>query len=144
MGRRAAAAILCAVLAAPALAEPEPEPSLAVTTERPEPKVAVERQRQVVVRAIRNCPTPKTPDEIVVCSRDRGVAEAYRLPKIDPRLEKAARGDRPEAGGLGAGQALASGDCSAVGSAGQTGCALGAANAWGAERRAQGLGWGRQ
>ncbi len=129
--------------AAPAAAEPEPataEPSLAVTGERREHPI--EKQRQVVVRAIRNCPTPKTPDEIVVCSRDRGVAEAYRLPKIDPRLEKAARGDPPLGGGLVAGQALAAGDCSAVGSAGQTGCALGAANTWAAERRVQGKRWG--
>jgi len=109
-----------------------------VTTEAPkapDPKAKTEKQRQVVVRAIRNCPEAKSPDEVVVCSKDRGVAEAYRLPKADPRYEAGGERAGKPAISVGNGQALASGNCSAAGSAGQTGCALGEANAWGADKK---------
>lgn len=93
----------------------------------------VETLRGVVIEAIRNCPKA-APDEIVVCSRDRGLAEGYRLPRLDPRyVQRDVRG-RPVDGRTGA--ARASGTCSTSGSAGATGCALDAANDWGAWKKA--------
>ncbi|WCT73138.1 hypothetical protein PQ455_16180 [Sphingomonas naphthae] len=100
-----------------------------VTPEDEAPAPPQEVLRGQVVTAIRNCAQPKSPDEIVVCSRDRGVAEAYRLPKLDPRYDPAVAG--PAQGGVGSGVALSAGSCSASGSAGQTGCSLGEANSWG-------------
>jgi hypothetical protein len=107
---------------------------LAPVDEKPKPPLEVLKGQ--VVDAIRNCPRPKTPDEIVVCARDRGIAEAYRLPRLDPRFNRSVAG--PSVSLVGSGQGLASGDCSAAsGSLGQTGCALQQDNAWAAERRAR-------
>lgn len=147
---------MAALITSERAADPAPAPGLAAMAEdtpdkavpaTQDPKAApqqkVEKLRKVVVRAIRNCPEAKTPEEIVVCSKDRGIAEAYRLPKLDPRYGK------PEpaialTGSVGGGQGLGSGNCSAAGSAGQLGCALGEANAWGAERKAAGKKWGQK
>ena len=94
-----------------------------------------EALKQVVVDAIRNCGKSQG-DEIVVCSRDRGVAESYRLPKIQPRLaESAHTGGKLEAlAGAGAG---GQGTCTATGAAGTTGCSLAQANAWGEWKKRQ-------
>jgi hypothetical protein len=92
--------------------------------------------RQKVVAAIRNCGQGKG-DEIVVCSKDRGVAEAYRMPKLDPRFAEAdpklkkaddAFGDTGDGG---------FGQCSAVGIGAGTGCALNDYRAWGDWKRRQ-------
>ena len=108
--------LLAAALAAPA-AKPGP----------------VEQLRKVVVGAIRNCLAPES-GEIVVCAPDRGVAEGYRLPRLDPRyagsnLRPSGRGTLPNVGASG------TGSCSTVGGGGQTGCALAEAKAWGAWKR---------
>ncbi|MFS0738172.1 hypothetical protein ABC347_14075 [Sphingomonas sp. 1P06PA] len=92
----------------------------------------VEKLREVVVEAIRDCPKG-APDEIVVCSRDRGMAEGFRLPRLDPRYAR--RDVRGRSVDSRAGAARASGDCSASGSAGATGCSLDAANDWGAWKK---------
>jgi hypothetical protein len=88
----------------------------------PEP---VEKLRRVVVAAIRNCPKP-VGDEVVVCSKDRGVAEAYRLPKIAERYEYETKGETASAAAkrrMGGGEA-GIGSCSAVGAGGASGCTL--------------------
>jgi hypothetical protein len=91
---------------------------------------------QKVVAAIRNCGQGKG-DEIIVCSKDRGLAESYRLPKLDPRfveadpkLKKAedAFGDTGDGG---------FGQCSAVGIGAGTGCAMRDYRAWGDWKRRQ-------
>ncbi len=46
----------------------------------------VEKQHQFVVDAVRGCPEAATVDEIVICSNDRGIAEVYRLPRLDQRF----------------------------------------------------------
>ena len=53
----------------------------------PPPPAPVEQLRQIVVDAIRNCGKPGS-DEVVVCAPDRGIAEGYRLPKMDTRFAK--------------------------------------------------------
>ncbi|PTQ13623.1 hypothetical protein CLG96_05290 [Sphingomonas oleivorans] len=79
----------------------------------------------MVVEAIRNCPKAAE-GEIVVCSRDRGLAEGYRLPKIPERYDyegsresaSAERRRRMRGGEAGIGS------CSAVGAGGASGCTL--------------------
>lgn len=94
-----------------------------------------EALKQVVIDAIRNC-GKGSGDEVVVCARDRGVAEGYRLPKIPQRYADAAKppGKLDSLIGAGAG---GQGSCSTTGAAGTTGCSLAQANAWGAWKRAQ-------
>lgn len=89
--------------------------------------------RQKVVEAIRDCPVPKE-GEIVVCSRDRGIAEGYRLPKLDPRF--AQRDPKARAPDVldGVGD-TGTGSCSAVGAGGAFGCARRDYDKWGAWRR---------
>ena len=96
----------------------------------------IEKEHKMVVKAVRGC-DDDDPDanEIVICSRDRGVAEAYRLPKLDPRfaaaLRKNGRGELtdPALGAVGAGS------CSASGAGGATGCTLRNIQAWAAEQK---------
>ena len=101
-----------------------------------------EALKQVVVDAIRNCGKSQG-DEIVVCSRDRGLAESYRLPKIQPRLAEAGKtGGKLEA--LAGAGAAGQGTCTATGGAGTTGCSLAQANAWAEwkkRQKAAGEGW---
>ena len=94
----------------------------------------IEKEHKMVVDAVRGCPESESEDEIVVCSKDRGVAEAYRLPKLDPRfdvrLRKNGRGgldDDLGAGGIGS--------CTTTGAGGSTGCTLRGINNWAAEQR---------
>ena len=110
-------------------AAPTPQPTL------PAPDNPVQTLHTKVVEAIRNCPKAG-PGEIVVCSKDRGIAEGYRLPKIDERYVDAAHAGGARAA-IDAGSANATGSCSAVGSGGSTGCTLNAANAWGAWKAEQ-------
>ena len=92
--------------------------------------------RQKVVTAIRNCPEAKG-DEIVICSRDRGIAESYRLPKLDPRYADSDPKIRtPEAVFEGTGDG-GFGSCSAVGIGAGTGCAMRDYRAWGDWKRRQ-------
>ena len=76
-------------------------------------------------------------DIVVVCSKDRGIAEGFRLPKLDPRfassLRKSGRGELVD-GALGASGA---GSCSTVGAGGSTGCAKRDYNAWAQWKRDQ-------
>ena len=100
------------------------------------PAEPVGHLREVVVDAIRNCPKP-VGDEIVVCSRDRGIAEGYRIPKLDPRY---ATNLRPSGRGELAGAEVgATGvrSCTNVGAVGATGCTLGDYSLWGAWAREQ-------
>jgi len=87
----------------------------------PPPPMATETLRQTVIDAIRNCPRGED-GAIIVCSRDRGVAEGYRIPKLDPRfatnLRPSGRGELPAT----AEAATGTGSCSNVGASGATGC----------------------
>ena len=84
--------------------------------------------RQKVVTAIRNCPETKG-EEIVVCSKDRGVAESFRLPKLDPRfaVNDPKSRDYDKLNGAGAAGA---GSCSPVGAMGSLGCSKRDYEAW--------------
>ncbi|UAK24116.1 hypothetical protein [Sphingomonas nostoxanthinifaciens] len=101
------------------------------------PASPITTQRQQVVEAIRNCPKG-APGEIVVCSKDRGVAEGFRLPKLDPRF--AGSGVRPSGRGTLDGAAVGAtgvGACNAVGASGATGCSLKQEKAWGEWKKQQ-------
>lgn len=118
----AAFVLAVAAIPAPAVAAP-PAPG------------PVEHLHKVVVDAIRPC--PKAADgEIVVCSRDRGIDEGYRLPKLDQRYAGAAA--RPGGRGTMASPSLGAagaGSCSSTGAGGATGCSLKEANDWGAWKK---------
>jgi hypothetical protein len=93
----------------------------------------VEHLHKQVVQAIRNCPEGED-GEIVVCSRDRGVAEAYRLPKMDGRFATLRPSGRGTAAAAAAGADLGAsgtGSCSAAGAGGATGCQLQMDKQWG-------------
>lgn len=96
----------------------------------------IEREHKIVVDAVRGCPEDEE-DEVVVCSRDRGIAEGYRLPKLDPRFalntRKNGRGELtdPALGASGAGS------CSNSGAGGSTGCTLRNIKSWAEERKRQ-------
>lgn len=110
---------------------------LAAEAAKPAPAGPVDHLHQVVVEAIRNCPQGAD-GAIVVCARDRGIAEGWRLPKLDPRY--AGNALRPSGRGTLATSDVAAtgvGSCSATGAAGATGCSLAEANAWGAWKREQ-------
>jgi hypothetical protein len=90
----------------------------------------IEKEHKMVVEAVRGCAESED-DVIVVCSRDRGIAEAYRLPKLDPRF---ASNLRPNGrGGLGGADigAAGAGSCSNTGAGGFTGCSKRDYDAWG-------------
>lgn len=95
----------------------------------------VEKEHKMVVDAVRGCPESDEIDEIVVCSNDRGVAEGYRLPKLDPRfalgLTRNGRTqvDDPSLGATGAGS------CTNVGAGGSTGCTLRNIQSWADEQK---------
>src|SRR4051794_38281582 len=60
----------------------------AAAADPPPPKPgAPETLQRIVVDAIRNCPKGEA-GEVVICSRDRGIAEGFRIPKLDPRFAK--------------------------------------------------------
>lgn len=125
-----AAALLALLLlaAAPASAPAKVEPS---------PPGPVEHLAKRVVEAIRNCPEPE-PGEIAVCARDRGVAEGWRLPRLDPKyagtkLRPSGRGTLASEGPGAAG----TGSCTAAGAGGSTGCMLQLDNQWGAWKKEQ-------
>jgi hypothetical protein len=112
------------LLAAAAAASQPPAP----------PKVGpVEHLKKRVVDAVRNCAEP-LPGEVVVCAPDRGIAEGYRIPKLDPRFAGNLRASgRGEVAGDPA--AAGTGSCSKVGAGGATGCAKRDYSDWKAERR---------
>lgn len=102
----------------------------------PPPAKPVEELHQIVVDAIRNC-GKSTTGEIVVCAKDRGIAEGYRIPKMDERF---AKNLRPSGRGEIVGPALGAagiGSCSKVGAGGSIGCARDEIKAWGAEHKAK-------
>ena len=106
-----------------------------IVTAKP-PLGPIEKEHKMVVEAVRGCPEAEE-GEIVVCSKDRGIAEAYRLPRLDPRfdlrLRKNGRGGLtdPALGASGVGS------CSNSGASGATGCSLREENAWAAWKRQQ-------
>lgn len=109
----------------------------APVTVEPPPVGPVEHLHKKVVEAIRNCPEA-APGEIVVCSRDRGVAEGYRLPRLDPRY--AGETIRPSGRGTLASPATGAsgtGSCSAAGAGGSTGCQVQLNNDWGTWKKEQ-------
>jgi hypothetical protein len=82
----------------------------------------IEKEHKIVVDAVRGCRDYEE-GEIVVCSSDRGVAEGYRLPKLDTRFAGAlSKNGRSELTDVDLG-ASGAGSCSATGAAGATGCA---------------------
>ncbi len=95
----------------------------------------IEKEHKVVVDAVRGCPESEDEDEVVVCSRDRGIAEGYRLPKLDPRfaLGLSTNGRTqlvdPALGATG------TGSCSNVGAGGNTGCTLRSIKSWADEQK---------
>ena len=95
----------------------------------------IEKEHKVVVDAVRGCPESEDEDEVVVCSRDRGIAEGYRLPKLDPRfalgLNRNGRTQLtdPALGAAGAGS------CTNVGAGGSTGCTLRNIKSWADEQK---------
>jgi len=95
----------------------------------------IEKEHKVVVDAVRGCPESDDDDEVVVCSRDRGIAEGYRLPKLDPRFALGlSRNGRtqlvdPVLGATGAGS------CTNVGAGGSTGCTLRNIKSWADEQK---------
>lgn len=97
----------------------------------------IEKEHKIVVDAVRGCPEDDEEDEVVVCSRDRGIAEGYRLPKLDPRFalntRKNGRGELtdPALGAAGAGS------CTNSGAGGSTGCTLRNIKSWAEERKRQ-------
>jgi hypothetical protein len=101
------------------------------------PPAPVEQLRQIVVDAIRNCARP-TSGEIVVCAPDRGIAEGYRIPKMDARFAKnlrpSGRGELPKPvdGDPGANGIAA---CSKVGAVGASGCSKVELKTWAAEQK---------
>jgi len=101
------------------------------------PKVGpIEKEHKMVVEAVRGC-AENEEDVVVICSKDRGIAEAYRLPRLDPRfdlrLRKNGRGALTDmdigASGVGS--------CSTGGASGATGCSVREENAWAAWKRQQ-------
>jgi hypothetical protein len=91
----------------------------------------VQKLKERVVEAVRNCPQTK-PGEVVVCARTPGTPAPYRLPRLDPRYAEAAVDGSVVAGDVGAAGA---GSCSATGGAGQIGCARRDYGTWKAEQR---------
>ena len=87
----------------------------------PPPPTPTDTLRQTVIDAIRNCPRGEE-GAIVVCSRDRGLAEGYRIPRLDPRfatnLRPSGRGELPTPPEA----ATGTGSCTNVGASGATGC----------------------
>ncbi|MDO6416537.1 hypothetical protein Q4F19_19295 [Sphingomonas sp. BIUV-7] len=109
-----------------AAADPPAEPVAAATAEI----------RQKVIDAIRACPESKG-DEIVICSRDRGIAESYRLPKLDPRFAETDPKLKTTEEALDGVGDTGTGSCSAVGAGGAFGCAKRDYNDWGDWKRRQ-------
>jgi hypothetical protein len=108
---------------------------LAAVVAGEKPKMGpIEKEHKIVVDAVRGCPQGEE-DEVVICSKDRGIAEGYRLPKLDPRfagtLRKNGRGALVDEA-LGA---KGVGSCSKSGAGGSTGCTLRAIKGWAEERR---------
>ena len=89
----------------------------------------IEKEHKMVVKAVRGCDEDEE-DVIVICSKDRGVAEGYRLPRLDPRfaanLRPSGRGELTGADAATAG----TGSCTASGAGGFTGCSKRDYNAW--------------
>lgn len=99
-----------------------------------------QRIRSVTLTGQERCPPASSPDEVVVCRR---AEEPYRIPEAlrdsgpipaqnQSWSNKVAdlREIDKRAGGV-------PNSCSAIGTAGQTGCSTQALNAWYAEKRAQ-------
>jgi hypothetical protein len=86
------------------------------------PKIGpIEKEHKIVIDAVRGC-HEYDDDEIVVCSSDRGVAEGYRLPKLDTRFAGAlSKNGRSALTDIDLG-ASGAGSCSATGAGGATGC----------------------
>ena len=102
----------------------------------PPPPAPVETLHKIVVDAIRNCPE-HAPDELVVCAKDRGIAEGYRIPKMDSRFAKTLRpSGRGEVSGAAVG-ATGIGSCTKSGPGGAIGCSRDELKAWAAQRKAQ-------
>jgi hypothetical protein len=103
----------------------------------PDPAVTagpVEKLHKRVVEAIRNCPEAQAGD-VVVCAPDRGIAEGYRIPKLDARFAEGAlrpSGRGTVSDGAGAG---GTGSCTAIGAGGSLGCSRRDYEAWSAAKR---------
>jgi hypothetical protein len=108
-------------------------PSIAAAQDNTPPK----RIRNVLLQAGESCPK-STPDEIVVCSpadKDQfRIPQQFRdAPKTDVQSTSwAVRVDRV----MDDNRKVLPNSCSPIGTAGQSGCAQAAAEAWAAEKRA--------
>ncbi len=104
----------------------------------PPPPTPTENLHQIVVDAIRNCAHPAAV-EVVVCAKDRGIAEGYRIPKMDPHYAKNLRpSGRGEVAVVDDGTgATGIGSCTKVGAGGSIGCTKSEIKAWAAEHKQQ-------
>ena len=104
----------------------------------PPPPAPTETLHQIVVDAIRNCAHP-VDGEVVVCAKDRGIAEGYRIPKMDPRYAKNLRpSGRGEVAVVDEGVGASGiGSCTKSGAGGSIGCAKNEIKAWAAEHKQQ-------
>ncbi|MFN3287135.1 MAG: hypothetical protein ACK40H_01680 [Sphingomonadaceae bacterium] len=83
------------------------------------------RTRMVSILKGEACPRSDDPDEIIVCA-ERDPEDQFRIPPIIREEQRIARRDNVPAQRAGLVDAnLAGGQCSAVGSMGQTGCSQG-------------------
>ena len=103
------------------------------------PALAQQMDRVLTIYGTDRCPTNSSGEEIVVCAR-RPEGERYRIPKelrTSPEIAPNNQSWAARAEGLTAvGASTGTGTCSAVGSAGQTGCFAQRARAAKAERKA--------
>jgi len=115
---------------APVKSTLKPAPVPGADTSRP-------RQRLVTVFGTETCPTPTSPDEIVVCAR-LPESEIYRIPERLRQVENRQSvfsSNRSLLLGDGAGAAGGSiGSCSAVGAGGMIGCSRKQVDAWADDR----------
>lgn len=108
----------------------------AVSSEPPQ------RIRNVTLLPGEKCPAPSVPNEVVVCG---AVDEQFRIPKQFRDVPK--QGPESTAWGVKVDRVMDDnrkilpGSCTPIGSNGQTGCAMKAAEAWAAERRAKANGY---
>jgi hypothetical protein len=110
----------------------------AVAAPAPQDGQPPQRIRNIQLQPGEQCPA-STPNEIVVCGA--ADTEQYRIPKA---LREAPKTDAPSTSHavkmdrvMQENRRVLPGSCSAIGTAGQTGCAQRAAEAWSAEMRAR-------
>ncbi len=101
------------------------DPSAATGTGSLAQSASAPRTRMVSILKGEACPRSDDPDEIIVCA-ERDPEDQFRIPPLIREEQRIARRDNVPAQRAGLVDAnLAGGQCSAVGSMGQTGCSQG-------------------